>query len=328
IHNDDGNPSRANIKQALCLGLVLNQAASTSAKPPTKNDWDVLFQPMFDEYFKPPSVTSTPIFVATLLPPNTAGASFSSTSIDKDLSKRKLATDALWCFFHAFLVKEEPKTYKEAMIESSWIEAMQEEIHEFEWLEVWELVPRPYKVMIINLKWIFKVKLDEYGKVLKNKAQLVAKDYHQEEGIDSKCHLHQLLVLKPFASLSPVVFQYLKGTINTGLWNLKDIGFDLTAFVDADHVVQHSKMKHIAVRYHFIKEQVENGIVKLYFVKTAYQLVDIFTKALVRERFKFLVKRLGMQSIKPEELKLLAESDENEELLSLLLLVSHVLYLE
>ncbi|GJX19798.1 retrovirus-related pol polyprotein from transposon TNT 1-94 [Tanacetum coccineum] len=70
------------------------------------------------------------------------------------------------------------------MIESSWIEAMQEEIHEVERLEVWELVPRPDKVMIISLKWIFKVKLDEYGGVLKNKARLVAKGYRQEEGID------------------------------------------------------------------------------------------------------------------------------------------------
>ncbi|GJV09842.1 retrovirus-related pol polyprotein from transposon TNT 1-94 [Tanacetum coccineum] len=70
------------------------------------------------------------------------------------------------------------------MKESCWIEAMQEEIHEFERLKVWELVPRPDKVMIINQKWIFKVKLDEYGGVLKNKARLVTKGYRQEEGID------------------------------------------------------------------------------------------------------------------------------------------------
>ncbi|GJT62266.1 hypothetical protein Tco_1005799 [Tanacetum coccineum] len=76
------------------------------------------------------------------------------------------------------------------------------------------------------------------------------------------------------------------------------------------NTVQHSRTKHIAVRYHFIKEQVENEIVELYFVKTAYQLVDIFTKALGRERFEFLLNRLGMQSITPEELKSLAESEE------------------
>ncbi|GJX18014.1 zf-CCHC domain-containing protein, partial [Tanacetum coccineum] len=66
--------------------------------------------------------------------------------------------------------------------------------------------------------------------------------------------------------------------------------------------------KHIAVRYHFIKEQVENKVVELYFVKTDYQMADIFTKALTRERFEFLIKCLGMQSITLEELKRLAEA--------------------
>ncbi|GJV55289.1 retrovirus-related pol polyprotein from transposon TNT 1-94 [Tanacetum coccineum] len=61
---------------------------------------------------------------------------------------------------------------------------MQDEIHEFDRLQVWELVPQPDCVMIIDLKWIYKVKLDEYGDVLKNKARLVAKGYRQEEGID------------------------------------------------------------------------------------------------------------------------------------------------
>ncbi|GJZ64217.1 retrovirus-related pol polyprotein from transposon TNT 1-94 [Tanacetum coccineum] len=61
---------------------------------------------------------------------------------------------------------------------------MQEELNKFEHLEVWELVPRPDSVMIITLKWIFKVKLDELGDVFKNKAWLVARVYRQEEGID------------------------------------------------------------------------------------------------------------------------------------------------
>nr|GEU30458.1 hypothetical protein [Tanacetum cinerariifolium] len=78
-------------------------------------------------------------------------------------TRRQLAIDALWCYFHAFLTKVEPKNYKKAMTESNWIESMQQEIHEFERLKVWELVPRPSSVMLINLKWIFIVKLDEYG---------------------------------------------------------------------------------------------------------------------------------------------------------------------
>nr|GEX04313.1 copia protein [Tanacetum cinerariifolium] len=58
--------------------------------------------------------------------------------------------------------------------------------------------------------------------------------------------------------------------------------------------VQHSRTKHIAVRYHFIKEHVEQGTIKLYFVKTDYQLADIFTKALPADHFNYLVRRLGM----------------------------------
>ncbi|GJR27654.1 retrovirus-related pol polyprotein from transposon TNT 1-94 [Tanacetum coccineum] len=61
---------------------------------------------------------------------------------------------------------------------------MQEKLNEFERLKVWELVPHPDKVMVITLKWIYKVKLDELGGILKNKARLVACGYHQEEGID------------------------------------------------------------------------------------------------------------------------------------------------
>ncbi|GKF42816.1 retrovirus-related pol polyprotein from transposon TNT 1-94, partial [Tanacetum coccineum] len=60
---------------------------------------------------------------------------------------------------------------------------MQDEIHEFDRLQVWELVPQIDFVMIIALKWIYKVKLDEYGDVQKNKARLVAKRCRQEEGI-------------------------------------------------------------------------------------------------------------------------------------------------
>nr|GFD63020.1 retrovirus-related Pol polyprotein from transposon TNT 1-94 [Tanacetum cinerariifolium] len=54
---------------------------------------------------------------------------------------------------------------------------MQDEIHEFDRLDVWELVPHPDCAMIMALKWIYKVKLDEYGDVLKNKVRLVAKGY-------------------------------------------------------------------------------------------------------------------------------------------------------
>ena len=72
--------------------------------------------------------------------------------------------------------------------------------------------------------------------------------------------------------------------------------------------VHHSKTKHIKVRYHFIKEHVEEGTVELFFVKTDYQLADLFTKALPKERFDYLVRRIGMRSLTPEELERLLES--------------------
>ncbi|GJY50694.1 hypothetical protein Tco_0441541 [Tanacetum coccineum] len=70
--------------------------------------------------------------------------------------------------------------------------------------------------------------------------------------------------------------------------------------------VQHSRTKHIDVRYHFIKEHIEKGIVELFFVGTEYQLADLSTKALSEDRFKYLVRQLGMRCLTPEELEVLA----------------------
>ncbi|GJS83098.1 retrovirus-related pol polyprotein from transposon TNT 1-94 [Tanacetum coccineum] len=110
-------------------------------------------------------------------------------------TRKQLENDAMWCYFDAFLTSIEPKNFKQAMIELSWIDAMQEEIHEFERLEVWELVPCLDNVFLIKLKWIYKVKTDESGGVLKNKAQLVAQGFRQEEGIN-----FEESFAKPFAN--------------------------------------------------------------------------------------------------------------------------------
>ncbi|GKA82219.1 retrovirus-related pol polyprotein from transposon TNT 1-94 [Tanacetum coccineum] len=102
------------------------------------------------------------------------------------------------------------------------------------------------------------------------------------------------------------IFKYLRGTINRGLWYPKDSSIALTAYIDADHAgCQDTRRK-----FHFIKEQVENGVVELYFVNTEYQLADIFTKALCRERIEFLINKLGMRSFTPETLKQLADEAE------------------
>ncbi|GJR99087.1 retrovirus-related pol polyprotein from transposon TNT 1-94 [Tanacetum coccineum] len=72
--------------------------------------------------------------------------------------------------------------------------------------------------------------------------------------------------------------------------------------------VQHSRTKHIHTRYHFIKEQVENGIIELYFVRTKYQLADMFTKSLSEDRFQYLVRRIGMRCLTPAELEIATQT--------------------
>nr|GEY73311.1 retrovirus-related Pol polyprotein from transposon TNT 1-94 [Tanacetum cinerariifolium] len=92
----------------------------------------------------------------------------------------------MFCYSNTFLSSVEQKSYKEALTDCYWIKAMQEELNELERLKVWELVPRLDRVMIITLKWIYKVNLDELGGVLKTKDRLVARRYSQAEGINFK----------------------------------------------------------------------------------------------------------------------------------------------
>ncbi|GJU41980.1 retrovirus-related pol polyprotein from transposon TNT 1-94 [Tanacetum coccineum] len=97
---------------------------------------------------------------------------------------------------------------------------------------------------------------------------------------------------------------------------LKDYGFDynkIPLYWDSQssttiscNPVQHSHTKHIHTRYHFIKEHVERGITELYFVRTEYQLADMFTKALPEDRFQYLVRQIGMRCLTPAELEVLA----------------------
>nr|GFB92159.1 retrovirus-related Pol polyprotein from transposon TNT 1-94 [Tanacetum cinerariifolium] len=72
------------------------------------------------------------------------------------------------------------------MADSAWIESMQEELHQFDRLDVWELVDRPLCKNIINMKWLWKNKRNEENTVIRNKSHLVAKGYAQKEGVDFK----------------------------------------------------------------------------------------------------------------------------------------------
>nr|GEW87128.1 retrovirus-related Pol polyprotein from transposon TNT 1-94 [Tanacetum cinerariifolium] len=301
---------------------------------------------------------------------------------------------------------------------------MQEEIYEFERIQVWELLSCPDKVFLIKIKWIYQVKTDEFGGVLKNKARLVAQGFKQKEGIDFKESFTPIAIIEAIhifianvAHKNMMIFQmdvktaFLNGVLKEEVYISQPEGFvdqdnpshvyklkkahyglkqaprawydmlshflisqhfsngavdltlftrkarnnlvldtstSLTAYADVDHAgcqdtrrstsgsaqftdygfhfnkiplycdnksaialccnsVQHSRAKHIDVRYHFIKERVENGIVELYFVRTKFQLTDIFIKPLPRERFNSLIEKLGIKSMSPETLKHLAE---------------------
>ncbi|GKF42715.1 retrovirus-related pol polyprotein from transposon TNT 1-94, partial [Tanacetum coccineum] len=76
---------------------------------------------------------------------------------NSEASSSELATDALWCFYNLVLSKVEPKNFKSVVTKDCWFQAMQDEIREFDRLDVWELVPPPDYAMIIALKWIYKV---------------------------------------------------------------------------------------------------------------------------------------------------------------------------
>ncbi|GJS97703.1 retrovirus-related pol polyprotein from transposon TNT 1-94 [Tanacetum coccineum] len=244
--------------------------------------------------------------------------------------------------------------------------------------------------MLINLKWLFKVKLDEFGGVLTNKAQLVAKGYRQEEGIDFKesfAPVARIEAIKIFianvAHKNMTIYQmdvktaFLNGVLREEVYVSQPEGF-----VDQDHPNYVYRLKKALYRlkqaprawydmlskfllsHQFSKGDVdpncsqgipvdptryrgmvgslmhltssipdlvfvvcmcaryqekptekhlttvENDVVELYFVRTEYQLADIFTKALASERFEFLLSHLGMQSMTPETLKRLAETEE------------------
>nr|GFA67204.1 uncharacterized mitochondrial protein AtMg00810-like [Tanacetum cinerariifolium] len=152
------------------------------------------------------------------------------------------------CMFALTVSRTEAKNIKEAMADSAWIESMQEEPHQFDRLDVWELVDRPLCKNVINMKWLWKNKRDEENTVIRNKSRLVAKGYAQKEGVDfeeSFAHVARLeavgLFIAYIAHKSFTVYQmdvktaFLYDTIHMGLWYPKDTGFEPTAFSDSDH---------------------------------------------------------------------------------------------
>ncbi|GKB53199.1 putative ribonuclease H-like domain-containing protein [Tanacetum coccineum] len=88
------------------------------------------------------------------------------------------------CLYACFLSQTEPTSIAKALSDSSWVEAMQEELLQFKLQQVWILVDLPIGKRAIGTKWVFRNKKDERGIVIRNKARLVAQGHRQEEGID------------------------------------------------------------------------------------------------------------------------------------------------
>ncbi|GKD54631.1 retrovirus-related pol polyprotein from transposon TNT 1-94 [Tanacetum coccineum] len=172
----------------ISLGLMLNSPPSTPFVPPSRTDWDVFFNHLAPE---PTASTGSPslknVDQDAPSPKNVSEASSSSDVIPTIAHTPAPNSEHVtkWTKDHPLdNIIVEPKNYKDALTQACWIEAMKQELNEFEHLEVWKLVPHLDKVMVITLKWIYKVKLDKLGGILKNKARLVAHGYCQEEGID------------------------------------------------------------------------------------------------------------------------------------------------
>ncbi|GKC15702.1 retrovirus-related pol polyprotein from transposon TNT 1-94 [Tanacetum coccineum] len=165
-------------------GLIPNPPPSAPFVPPSRHEWDFVFQPVFEEFFSPPASVASPV------PIEEAPAPVESTEESHDLEVAHMSNDPYFGIPIPETISEEssssdviPTTvHSDASISEHL--TMQEELNKFERLKVWELVPRLNKVMLITLKWIYKVKLDELGGILKNNARLVARGYRQEEGID------------------------------------------------------------------------------------------------------------------------------------------------
>ncbi|GKE16746.1 retrovirus-related pol polyprotein from transposon TNT 1-94, partial [Tanacetum coccineum] len=167
------------------------------------------------------------------------------------LTRNQLRTDGEICIYALSVSIMEPRNVKEEMTDPRWIDSKQEELLQFKWLNVWELVPLPNNIKPLTLKWLFKNKHDEENMVIRNKTRLVPRGYRQEEGIDfeeSFAPVAKMEAIKIFlayvAHKSFIVFQmdvkivFLNGSLKEDVYVCQ-----LEGFIDADHPSHVYKLK-------------------------------------------------------------------------------------
>nr|GEW30311.1 retrotransposon protein, putative, unclassified [Tanacetum cinerariifolium] len=396
------------------INLLSKKDVVIDANVPSQQELDLLFGPLYDEFFnagsnpqdKHPSTniqptlapsTSTYVyakentdnqaeeeqlqddeFTNPFCAPTQEEAESSSYNIEQVRGnpsrpvqiRRQLATDPEMCMYALTVSTAEPKNIKEAMADSAWMEAMQEELHQFDILqidvktaflngplnkEVYVAQPDGFvdpdhlEKAKYTLEILHKHGMDKGQSIstpMATKPKLDADlsgnpvdqtDYHNADHagcIDSRKStfggiqfLGDKLVTwmskkQNCTAMSSAETEYvaLSATCAQVMWmktQLQDYGFNYNkiplycdpqlAIAISCNLVQHSPTKHIHTRYHFIKEQVKNGIIELYFVRTEYQLADMFTKALPEDKFKYLVRRIGMRCMTLAELEVLAK---------------------
>nr|GEY19633.1 hypothetical protein [Tanacetum cinerariifolium] len=300
-------------------------------------------------------------------------------------TRLQLHEQAIFCYYDAFLISVEPKTFKEALTQACWIEAMQEELNEFKRLEnKARLVTRGYRqeegidfedsfalvarheAIRIFLAYVAHKNMVVYqmdvktaflngsvdptlfikrngNDLLLNKARLGARGYRQEEGIDfeESFSSDSSIALTAFVDADHAGCQDTRRSTSGSVqflgerlisWSSKrqksaaisnyGLGFTkIPMYCNNKSAISSTEAEYIALSgccaqilwmrsYHLIKEQVENGVIELYFVNTEYQLADLFTKVLGRERIEFLINKLGMRNFTPETLKKLMNKED------------------
>ncbi|GJW16422.1 retrovirus-related pol polyprotein from transposon TNT 1-94 [Tanacetum coccineum] len=311
-HLDFSIQDRNNEPSSSKLVPTVSPVANTDA--PSLQELDFLFSPLFEEYFT--ARNQNPEMYMFALAASTA----------------------------------EPTNIKEAMANHAWIEVMLEELHQFDRLKVWELARLVAKgsqeegidfeesfapvarleVIQIFVAYAAHKSFPIYQMDIKTaflngplKEEQALRAWYDE--------LSTFLMSKDFTKARPTekhleevkrIFRYLKGTINMGLWYLKDSGFELTAFSDVDHVGCLDTHKSTSRGIQFLGEKLvswmskKHGYTVMSTAKAKYvalfascaQLADMSTKALSQDKFEYLVRRLGMRCLTPAELEVL----ENE----------------